>query len=53
MSRVRWVRIKRLRYVWDDRSQRFSRLAGLDGVDAAEIHATAHAPLSAQQQATR
>lgn len=53
VSRVRWVRIKRLRYLWDDKSQRFCRLAGLDGVDAADIHAIAHAPLSAAQQATR
>ncbi|XP_034233916.1 probable cation-transporting ATPase 13A3 [Thrips palmi] len=53
VSRVRWVRVKRLRYVWDDRNQRFCRLAGLDGMDAADIHATANAPLNAQQQATR
>ncbi|KAK3916023.1 putative cation-transporting ATPase 13A3 [Frankliniella fusca] len=53
VSRVRWVSIKKLRYLWDERALRFSRLAGLDGVDAADIHGVAHAPLSAQQQATR
>lgn len=53
VSSVRWVRVKKLRYVWDARQQRFCRLAGLDGSDAADIHAAAHSPLSAQQQATR
>lgn len=53
VSRVRWVSIKKLRYLWDERAARFSRLAGLDGVDAADIHGVALAPLSDQQQATR
>ncbi|KAJ1522586.1 hypothetical protein ONE63_001769 [Megalurothrips usitatus] len=53
VSRVRWVRVKKMRYLWDERGQRFSRLAGLDGMDAADIHAIAQSPLSELQQATR